>query len=170
MAASSLAHAISTTAAAARSLLQSVAEAIDDDDTAAIIVETETDLPAAIDAAVERIATIDAHVDALTARIAKLQDRKARLSTQKDTIRRALVSAMETTGTKRLECASATITLKTLPRTLVITDPDAIPASYLIQPPPVPDKKRLLDAIKSGEFVVGAGLSNGGLTVQIKES
>ena len=46
-----------------------------------------------------------------------------------------------------------------------ITDPDAVPPAFMRQPAPAPDKAAILAALKAGQVVPGATLSNGGPSV-----
>ena len=63
--------------------------------------------------------------------------------------------------------ATGTISLRAVPPSVIIHNPDGIPDAYMRQPPAVPDKKLILDRLKAGEDIPGAGLSNGGMTVAI---
>ena len=97
------AHAVATSAAAASALLRSMAELIVDDDTAEIIIDTETDLPNAISAALDRIAELEQHREAITARMADLAARKARFGENIDAIKRSIQSALEATSVRKIE-------------------------------------------------------------------
>lgn len=164
------AYAVATSAAAASALLRSMAELVVDDDTAEIIIDTETDLPDAISAALDRIAELEHHREAITARMADLAARKARFADNIEALRRSIQSALEATGVRKLELPVATISLRAVPPSVVITDEAALPAEYKRQPPPVPDKKLIAAALKDGVVIDGAELSNGGQTVSIKRT
>ena len=168
MSTSDTTHNVAVAAAEARALLLSVSGTYaDDDDVAEIIVDTETSLPDAISAALERIAMLESYDDAIKLRVDQLTARRGRFSASVDRLRSALRSALETTGLKKLECAGGTVSLRTLPRSLIVHDPDRIPEAYRKQPPSVPDKAAIKVAIAAGIEVDGATLSNGGTTIAI---
>jgi hypothetical protein len=52
---------------------------------------------------------------------------------------------------------------------VIVTDEGAIPAEYMRQPPPQPDKAAIAKALKAGEQIPGAVLRNGepSLTIRI---
>lgn len=164
------AYTVATSAAAASALLRSMAELVVDDDTAEIIIDTETDLPAAIEAALDRIAELEQHREAITARMADLAARKARFGENIEALRRSIQSALETVQLRKLELPVATISLRAVPPSVVITDEAALPVQYMRQPPPVPDKKLIATDLKNGFMIDGAELSNGGQTISIKRT
>tara|TARA_R110000868_G_scaffold250896_2_gene507639 strand:+ start:168 stop:677 length:510 start_codon:yes stop_codon:yes gene_type:complete len=166
MSTSDAAHRVATSAAAARALLQSMTELVVDDETAEIIIDTETTLPDVISAAMARIEELESHREALVAAIDRLGHRKSRFGANIETLRRSIQSAMETTDLKKLELPAATLSLCAVPPSVVIIDPSAIPAAYMRQPPPAPDKSLIKAALKDGA-VPGAQLSNGGKTLAI---
>jgi len=167
MGTSDAAHQVATSAAAARALLQSMAELIADDETAEIIIDTETALPDAIAAALNRIDVIESHLEALSGAVDRMEARKSRFTANVVTLRRSIQSAMETVNLRKLELPTATLSLRTTPRSVVIVDADQVPAIYKRHPPPVPDKTLIKSAINGGHTVAGAELSNGGVTLSI---
>jgi hypothetical protein len=165
---SEAAHRVATSAAAARALLQSMADLVVDDETAEIIIDTETALPDALEAALNRITELQSHRDALGIAMDQLDARKSRFAANIETLRRSIQSAMESVELRKLELPAATLSLRAVPPAVVIVDAGAIPAAYMRQPPAVPDKGAIKAAIKAGEKVDGADLSNGGMTLAIR--
>lgn len=159
------AYNIAAAAAAARVLLQSFADA--DDDTREIIIDTETDLPTAMSAALNRLAEVETFSDALAARANEIRDRVKRFDDQATRIRAALTSAMSAVGMTQLEIAECTVSLRPTPPSVVITDDGQLPPEYTRQRIE-PDKARIKVALASGQAVPGAQLSNGGVTVAIR--
>lgn len=167
MSTSDAAYRVATSAAAARALLQSIAELVVDDETAEIIIDTETTLPDAISAAMTRIEELESHREALVAAIDRMDHRKSRFGANIETLRRSIQAAMETTDLRKLELPVATLSLRAVPPSVVITNQDVIPVAYMRQPPAVPDKSRIKAALKDGIAIDGAELSNGGVTLAI---
>jgi hypothetical protein len=74
--------------------------------------------------------------------------------------RAALCAALEAT-TGRVRAGIHTATTSAGRASVAITDDTAIPAEYMRQPPPQPDKAAILAALKAGEDVPGVLLRNG---------
>jgi hypothetical protein len=74
------------------------------------------------------------------------------------TARAELAKQMQEVGCYNLHSGSVSAHLARKPTVLSIDAPKDIPAEYLIQPPPVPDRKRIRDAIETGAEVKGASL------------
>jgi len=60
--------------------------------------------------------------------------------------------------------------MKAVPQKLIVTDESQIPTRFFKPQPPKLDRKELLDALKIGETVPGADMSNGGTTIQIRRA
>jgi hypothetical protein len=160
---------VSREAQAAKMLLDSVHQHFCDDEDAAItVVEGETSLLEVIDEVLVRITEIDAHCDGIDAAIAKLGARKNRLKVQAERLKASLLLALDTIEAKKLERPSATLSIAKIPDKAVITSEESIPSSFLVEKTEIkPDKKAILAALKAGEAVPGAELSNGGVTLRI---
>jgi hypothetical protein len=81
--------------------------------------------------------------------------------------RDALREMIEDTGMPAVRGRHHTAALTASPPSVVITDAAALPARFLRQPPPEPDKEAIRTAIASGETVPGALLSNPPQTLRI---
>ncbi len=168
---SSLTRALKDEAEAARALLANLRDVIgDDDDATHDAIEGETSLIEVITSAVDRLAELEAHEEALANQIKALNTRKDRFSHQGELIRAAILSAMGMADLKKLELPQATLSRKPTPPKAIILDEAAIPARFWKPSDPKLDKKSVLDALKGSEAVPGAELSNGGETVAIKRS
>lgn len=160
---------IQNEAEAAAALLANIRDVIADDDEAVQdAIEGETNLKEVIGAAVARIAEIDALSDAIKAQADKLKARRDRLDNQADLLRAAIANAMQTAEVDRLELPAATLTIKATAPKAVITDEAAIPSRFFVPQDPKLSLKAVGDALKAGEQVPGATLSNGGSTLQIR--
>lgn len=86
--------------------------------------------------------------------------------------REALASTMWETGATGFRTAHHSVSVAEPRRSVVVTGD--VPAEFMRQPPPAPDKHALHKALSAGQIVPGATLSNGGapiLTIRpLKES
>jgi hypothetical protein len=74
--------------------------------------------------------------------------------------RAALVPAIEETGAPSIRIATHHAIVATSPPAVRVTDLDALPDQFWRQPEPIPDKLAIARALKAGEAVPGATLSN----------
>lgn len=156
-------------AEAARILLANIRDIIGDDDAAAHdAIEGETSLIEAIASAVDRIAELEAHENALGDMLRDLATRKERFEMKAAQIRAALCLAMVIADLKKLELPQATISRKATPPKVVIIDETAIPSRFWKPSDPKLDKRAILETLKEKVEVPGAELSNGGETIAIK--
>ena len=100
-------------------------------------------------------------------------DLEARAKRVEDRIRmrRGLIEqAMVIAEIKKLERPAATLSLTNRPASLVVSDEAAIPSRFWVAADPKLDRKALSAALKEGEAVAGATLSNAApsLTVRVK--
>lgn len=163
-------HGLNRQAVAAAELLAALGDDAQDDDLAHDMIEGETDFFEAV----ERVLSEIDECEILTAGIKDMQkrlsDRLARVSGRADRLRGLIDQAFQMAEIKSHKFASATISTKAVPRKLIVTDESQIPARFYEPQPPKLDWKALLDAIKAGEAVPGADLSNGGTTIQIRRT
>lgn len=166
---SDLQRALKDEAEAARCLLANLREIIGDDEEAvATVVEGETNLIEAIRAAHEQIAFDELCAESVAATIKRFAERKSRLEARAERARTAVALAMEMAGLKKVELPEAVLTIKATPPKAIVTDEAAIPSKFWKPSDPKLDKKAVLDALKAGEKIDGAELSNGGTTLQIR--
>lgn len=156
-------------AEAAKALIINVREVLAGDDEAIEdAIEGETNFKEAAARAVARLAEIDALAEAIKTQKDNLSARARRLDVQSDTIRAALVLAMSTADLTKLELPQATLSRKPTPPSIVVTDESAVPSTWWTRPDPTLDKRALLAALKDGQTIPGAELSNGGETISIR--
>lgn len=154
---------------AARALLANIHDVVGDDDEAILgTVEGETNLIEVITRAVERLDELESHDEALAGLVKSYNARRDRLQNQGELLRAAISVALEAAGLKRLELPQATLTIKATPPSAVITDEAALPSKFWKPSDPKLDKRAVLAALKEGETVPGATLSNGGTTLQVR--
>lgn len=157
-------------AEAAKALLASIKDVIADDETALHdAIEGETGLIDAINEAVTRIIDIEAFDEALAARAKRISERRSRLDAQAERLRTAIVVAMADVDLKKIELPEATISRKVSPPKVLVTSEADLPSKYIVEKVSIsPDKKALLEALKAGETVPGATLSNTSETLAIR--
>jgi hypothetical protein len=160
---------------AARSLLLSMrgnadVEGDENADIRTDLIEGETDLMDAIDSGLERLATLEAMVEANGATAKRILERARRLDAQYDTIKQAILRAMADCGLKTIERPIATASIPKPRLVLDITSEHDIPTVFYDTPEPEPKlvKKRLEDALKAGETVPGAQLKEATQSLSIR--
>lgn len=155
---------------AARDLLAEIAS--DDDDLTNDMIEGETSLLEAIDAAIAEMDECAATIAGCKDREATFAERRQRAERRQERLRGVIHQALSVCGLPGLKTATATLTVKDVPQKPIVSDESLIPAAYWRQPDPVLDKKAINDAYKNGgdDFtgIAGVTLSNGGETLQIR--
>jgi len=154
---------------AARGLLANMRDIIgDDDEVVASTIEGETNLLEAIGQGVKRLAELDALMAATKTLIDGLRERQQRFDNQYGLIRDALAVAMESGEVKKIELPLATISLKRVPPSAIVGDEWLIPEKFWKPQAPTLDKRAVLEALKAGEVIPGATLSNGGQSLNLR--
>jgi hypothetical protein len=148
------------TRAAQRLKEQLIATYGEDSDLLRDMVEAETGLHEAIGRATLELAAVEGEKEGIEIAIAKLKERLTRHCHRAIGIREAIFSAMEIAELTSLKTPAATLSVRPSPPRVEITDEAAIPALFKVQPPPTIDKKSISAALKAGEAVDGATLSN----------
>ena len=165
----SVAHEVAVQVSAVRRLLDSLAaDGIGDEESIELSIASETSLIEAIEAAVDRIAQLDAMAASLKAREDNFYIRRARFDAQRDRIKRSIVDAMAETGQRKLEVAGATIYTSEGRLKAILTDKDALPSEYLVPQPSAPDMAAITAALRAGAVVPGATLSNRSVILNIR--
>jgi chromosome segregation ATPase len=132
-----------------------------------VIEDTLSSLEGAIEDKAANIALfvrgIDADVSVIDAEVKRLQDRKRSLVNRMDGLKNYLKGQMEAANMPKIKTATHTISLQNNPPAVNIYDQEQIPASFLTIIPEQyqPDKKRISEALKAGEQVPGAELTQG---------
>ncbi len=164
-----LVHEASRTLEAARVLRSQIAElAGDDEDFIRDTLEGETDFEGIVRALLASIGEDEAHEAGLKSYLDELKARRDRLAQRAETKRALIASALAIAGRRSLECDLATVTLKTVAPKALVTEESEIPSAFWKPQAPRLDLAALSSALRAGEAVPGATLSNGGQTVQIR--
>lgn len=150
------------------SLLASYPSLADDEQALVDTLDGISDLDLAI-AAVMRSREDDlALSEALKLRIDDMRSRLSRFEARADAKKAAVFSAMQAAGLRRKEFADFTLSIGAGRAAVRVTDEARVPQDYMKQPPAVPDKALIAQAIKDGHTVAGAELSNGSEILTVK--
>lgn len=105
--------------------------------------------------------------EATSSRIGKLRERQTRLVHRAQFYRALLQRLMDFTGIKSVALGEAKISVVNTPEKVIITDESAIPDAFC-KITREPNKTAIKNALKSGTYIPGATLSNGGTTIQVR--
>lgn len=146
---------------AAQRLKEKLVEAYGEDaDLIRDMVEGSTSLHEAIGKAALELAAVEGEKDGIEIAIAKLKERLTRHCNRAQGIRDGIQAAMEVAELPSLKTPAATLSMRPSPPRVEITDQSALPAVFLVQAAPVPDKRAISTALKGGAVIPGATLSN----------
>ena len=143
----------------------------DDEDLIRDSIEGETNLHEAIGHAALELAATEGEKAGIEIAIAKLKERLTRYCDKAIGIREAIQAAMETAELTSLKTPAATLSVRASPPGVEITDEAEIPPIFMVQPPPPParpDKKAIAAALKDGQPIPGATLSNQAPTLSVR--
>ncbi|GAN79815.1 siphovirus Gp157 family protein [Acidocella aminolytica] len=91
-----------------------------------------------------------------------LASRRMKMLARADKIKGAVVATMQALGLKKLPDVEFTLTITPGRRSAKITDPTLLPEKFIkTETTRTPKKKDIAEALKAGEVVPGATLSNG---------
>lgn len=156
------------TRAAQRLKEQLIATYGDDAELIRDMVEGETGLHEAIGKATLELAAVEGEKEGIEVAIAKLKERLDRHCKKAEGIRAAIYSAMEIAELTSLKTPAATLSVRPAPPKVEVIEQTLIPALYWTRPDPVLDKKALRDALKAGEQIPGAMLSNSAPALSVR--
>lgn len=155
-------------AEAARTLVAELAS--DDDNLLHDMVEGETGLFEAVERALDEITQCEVVVKGCADMVAKLGERSSSAKARIERLRSLIDQAFQIAEIKSHKFPTATITQKATPPKVVVSDESQIPSRFFKVPPPKLDNSAVLLALKDGEDIPGASLSNGGTTIQIRRT
>lgn len=139
-----------------------------DDDLVRDMIEGETKLHEAIAAVVKELACVEAEAEGMATAQKALLMRRQRHEARAEALRLALTEAMEMAELTSMKTPIASLSLRPAPPRVEIIDPAAIPAEYMVQPAPVPDKSAIRSDLKDGKAVPGCTLSNQPVTLSVR--
>lgn len=157
-------HDIATLRTAIEALRREHPEVFDDEAFALDVLEGETDFLVVLQRLDDELADADALCDAIKARREALSERAARIAHRAEVVRSLMQSVMETAGLQKVPLPTATLSLRKTPPKVVVIDETEVPDAYWRVKREI-NKTTLAEALKAGEDVPGAALSNGGQTL-----
>ena len=155
-------------AAAAAALKEALKLETDDSEAIRDTIEGETNLHDAIAAVMDDIREDEILVAGIESMAKTLDERKRRLEDRIAWRRAAVERAMAIGELPTLTLPDCTVSLKQSPQQLTITDEAQLPAKFWKPQDPTLDKKALKDALKAGDTIAGATLSNGGQQLSVR--
>lgn len=132
-------------------------------------IEGETNLVEAIGAVGASLLEDQASRSALDIYIKRLELRRDKIDARIEVKRSLIASAMETAERAKIVTPLATLSLRPVPPKVVVFEEADIPAEFWEPQPPKLDRRAVLDALKEQRPVPGARLSNGTITVSIRQ-
>lgn len=165
---SPLAAALTTRRALQEQLIESFPEMKEDEilllDTLDGISDLDEQIARVLRAAIER----EGYAKAIDEMIDTLAARKRRLAEGAQTMRAAVLWAMQEAGMTKLAFPDMSVSVGRGRAKVVVVDEAALPADMLRHPPPVPDKIKIGEALTAGRAVEGAMLGNPLATLTIR--
>ena len=155
-------------ATAAADLLEVINGSVEgDEQTRVDMIEGETSLFEAIDAALDAIQDAEITEIGCDDAMHRLTARKTRAKNRKGVLRAAIEQAMARLEINSLKRPTATLSLSTRAGAAVIDDEASVPAKFWKAQKPKLDKAAVTSALKDGEDVPGARMGNGNLVLTI---
>jgi hypothetical protein len=139
---------------------------LEDDETWAMTLESETDLDGMLTSIVRRIEDTKALVIGTKDRFDELKSRKDRFENRVEALRSLAFKLMEAANVSKLELPEATLSLRNVAPAVVIVDEEKLP-DIACKFERKPDKAKIKELLSTG-MVAGAAMSNGGKTVSIR--
>lgn len=149
------------------SLLEVFPQLAEDEELFKDTLEGNTNFIEVMDRLLSEMKDNETLAEATSTRIGKLRERQTRLVHRAQFYRALIQRLMERTGMKTVALPEAKISVVNSPDKVIITDEAAIPEK-LFRVTKEPNKAAIKAAIKNGEDVPGASLSNGGTTIQVR--
>lgn len=132
-----------------------------DDETLKDTLEGLSELPEMIEEIVRSSLEDEALITGLKTRLDDMTARLSRFKVRQERKRELACWAMGSAGIPRLDVADFSVYLRRATLKLVVDDEKMVPAAFLIPQPPKIDRGLLMTALKRGESVEGAALTNG---------
>ena len=96
-----------------------------------------------------------------------MRARAKRFAVEEERLRGIILALVDAAGGKKVVRAGLTLSPRAVAPAVTEHDASLTPIQYLRQPPPVPDKRAIKEALSLGAEVSGWSLSNGGRSLSI---
>jgi hypothetical protein len=127
-----------------------------------------TNLREAIAGVIRSALDDEAIAEGLKSRLDDMKVRLERITATAERNREIALSVMEQADIEKILEPDFTVSLRTVTPGVVVTNEADIPEWFWIPQAPKLNKRRLLEALKSGEAVMGAELANSKITLAIR--
>jgi hypothetical protein len=110
------------------------------------------------------VRNLEVQADVIEAASKAMNARAARLRNRADSVRAYLLFNMQAASVTKIECPEFTLARRENPPAVAIREGVQLPAEFVVTPeppPPRPDRKKLLAALKAGAQVDGVWLERG---------
>ena len=134
------------------------------------MVEGETDLFEAIEAALSEIDECDVIAAGCKEKEAQFAERRRGREARAERLRGLIEQALLVADLPSVKLTGATITVKSTPPKPIYEDEAAIPSEFWRQSDPVLDKKKIAEAVKDGREIPGVTMTNGSTSLQIRRT
>jgi hypothetical protein len=131
-------------------------------------LEGVTNLKEAIASVVRSVLEDEALAKGLKLRLEAMKGRLERIQATAAKKRELALAAMEEADIERILEPDFTVSIRAAPLGVVITDEQNIPEEFWVPQPSKLDKRRILEALKTGTAVMGAELANTKITLAVR--
>ena len=131
------------------------------------LLEGSTDFIEIIDRLVINLHITNGYIEGIQNARARLDERMGRLQNKSDMIRRLLKRLLDVAEMRKVMAPSGTVSIGAKPPTVEIVDEGLIPDEFM-RITKAPSKTLIGNALKAGQDVSGATLSNGGETLIVR--
>lgn len=139
----------------------------DDEELLRDMLEGNTRFDSIMDRLLSEMRDNETLAEASAQRIGKIRERQTRLVHRAQFLRGLMHRLLTLTGLKSVALAEAKISVVNSPDKVIITDESAIPDAFM-KITKEPNKTAIKNAIKSGQLIPGATMSNGGTTISVR--
>lgn len=150
-------------------LIASYPELAEDETLRADMISGSTDAAKILSRVVNRMQEAEAMVSAITKRKNDLDARAARFDRQADAMRALAFRIMNAAQVRKMPLPEATLSISTRGPALMISDATQIPPEFTVTKTEVkPDREKIKEALKAGQEVPGAYLTNGSEVLAVR--
>jgi hypothetical protein len=150
-------------------LIASYPELAEEETLRADVIEGETDATKILSRVVNRMQEADAMCAVIVKRKNDLDSRQARYERESEAMRSLAFRIMTAAGQRKMPLPEATLSISTRPPALAISDATQLPAEFTVTKTETrPDREKIKEALKAGQEVPGAYLTNGSETLSVR--
>lgn len=138
-----------------------------DEELRADMIEAETDTLELLALLVRKKAEADAYATGIKSYQDELGKRRSRMERRSEASKELMFKIMDAAGLQKAELQEATLSIRAGTPKVLITDEGSLPDQF-VKVERTAKKKEIADALKKGEAVEGASLSNGEATLMVR--